>query len=41
MLHNVILLQRLFPAHATRIVVGAVTLSVCALALGVGLLLLA
>lgn len=41
MLHNVILLRRRFPTHATRIVVGAVILSVCALAVGVGLLLLA
>jgi len=40
MLHNVIWLQRRFPTHSTRIAVGAAILSVCALAMGVGLLLL-
>lgn len=40
MLHNVHLLQKRFPRQAGRIMFGAVALSVSALAIGAGLLLL-
>jgi hypothetical protein len=39
MLHNVIFLQRRFPAHARSIVLTLAVLSASALALGAGLLL--
>lgn len=41
MLHNVIMLQRRFPEHATKIVVTLSLLSLSALGIGIGLLLLA
>ncbi|HWM90939.1 MAG TPA: hypothetical protein VN493_09245 [Thermoanaerobaculia bacterium] len=40
MLHNVLMLQRRFPAHSGRIVVTLSLLSLSALALGIGMLLL-
>lgn len=40
MIHNVHLLLRRFPEHSTRIVVVLTALSLSALAIGIGMLLL-